>query len=216
MKKIFALLIALIIAVPAVEAQNKALEKTRKKEYKTKMKEYKREGWKIFGTSRSLDVALLTHYDKLNSMGEDAFEVVGIASRFKSKNVGKQTAVNSACQSYAQSAGSYVKGRVLSDMAGDGIDTNAEFEHFYAAYERLVEKEIKGEMMESYSIIRVIGKDPETGVDIYEMQVYYIINEAAASKARIKAFENAIKESEAAQKYAEKVSGFVQEGFANE
>ena len=210
MKKIFALLIALLIAVPAVEAQNKVLEKARKKEYKTKMKEYNKEGWKIFGTSRSLDVALLTHYEKLNNMGEDGFEVVGIAPRFKSKSVGKQMAINSATQTYSQTAGSHVKGRIVSDLAGDGIDTDAEFEHFYAAYERLVEKEIKGEMIESYSIIREI----EDG--IFEMQVYYIINEEAACKARIRAFENAAKESEVAQKYAKKVSEFVQEGFSAE
>ena len=78
MKKIFALLVVLLVAFTTVEAQNKALEKARKKEYKAKMKEYKREGWKIFGTSRNLDVALLTHYEKLNTMGDDAFEVVGI------------------------------------------------------------------------------------------------------------------------------------------
>jgi hypothetical protein len=45
------------------------------------------------------------------------------------------------------------------------------------------------------------------------MQVYFIINEDAATKARIRAYENALKESEAAQKYAEKVSSFVREGF---
>ena len=213
MKKIIVLLIALLIAVPAVEAQNKALEKARKKEYKEKMKEYKKEGWKIFGTSRSLDVALLTHYEKLNEMGEDAFEVVGVAAKFESKNLGKQMAINSACQTYAQSAGSYVKGRVVSDFTGDGIDTNAEFEHFYAAYERLVEKEIKGEMVESYSIIRKVGVNHKTGNEQFEMQVYYIVNENAASKARIKAFESAAKESAAAQKYAGKVSDFVKEGF---
>ena len=208
MKKIFALLIAMLIIVPAAEAQNKMLEKARKKEYKMKMKEYTKENWKIFGTSRSLDVALLTHYENLNAMGEDAFEVVGIAPRFKSKNVGKQMAINSACQTYAQTAGSSVKGRVMSDIAGDGIDTDAEFEHFYAAYERLVEKEIKGEMKESYTIIREIGKGE------FEMHVYYIVSESAASKARIRAFENAAKESEAAQKYAQKVADFVREGFA--
>jgi hypothetical protein len=103
-----------------------------------------------------------------------------------------------------------VKGRIVSDMAGDGIDTNAEFDHFYAAYERLVEKEIKGEMTESYSVIRDLGKDE------YEMQSYFIVNEDAASKARIRAMENALRESEAAQKYAQKVSDFVREGFKQE
>ncbi|MBD5342961.1 MAG: hypothetical protein HDR93_06920 [Bacteroides sp.] len=212
MKKIIMLILAVILMVPAVEAENKQLQKALKKEYKAKMKEYKKEKWKLFGSSRTLEVALLQHYDQLNSLGEDAHEVVGIASRFKSKNVGHQQAINNACITYAQQAGSHLKGRVVSDIAANGDDTSAEFDHFYAAYERLVEKEIKGEMSESYSIIRCI--DPKTGE--YEMQTYFIVNESAATRARIRAMENALKESEAAQRYAQKVSDFVKEGFANE
>ena len=206
------LILAVILMVPAVEAENKQLQKALKKEYKAKMKEYKKEKWKLFGSSRTLEVALLQHYDQLNSLGEDAHEVVGIASRFKSKNVGHQQAINNACITYAQQAGSHLKGRVVSDIAANGDDTSAEFDHFYAAYERLVEKEIKGEMSESYSIIRCI--DPKTGE--YEMQTYFIVNESAATRARIRAIENSLKESEAAQRYAQKVSDFVKEGFANE
>lgn len=206
------LILAVILMVPAVEAENKQLQKALKKEYKAKMKEYKKEKWKLFGSSRTLEVALLQHYDQLNNLGEDAREVVGIASRFKSKNVGHQQAINNACITYAQQAGSHLKGRVVSDIAANGDDTSAEFDHFYAAYERLVEKEIKGEMTESYSIIRCI--DPKTGE--YEMQTYFIVNESAATRARIRAMENALKESEAAQRYAQKVSDFVKEGFATE
>ena len=207
MKKLIMLLMAICLAAPQVDAQNKTLEKARKKEYKTKIKEYKKENWKLFGSSRSIDVALLTHYDKLNSLGEDGYEVVGIANKFKSKNVGKQMAINNACLTYAQQAGSQVKGRIVSDMAGDGIDADAEFDNFYAAYERLVEKEIKGEMKESYCIIR------DNGDGTSEMQVYFIVSESAASQARIRAMEAAAKESAAAQKYAQKVADFVREGF---
>lgn len=203
-------LLVACMAAPMAYSQNKALEKARKKEFKTKMKEYKKEGWKLFASSRSLDVALLTHYDKLNTMGEDAFEVTGIASKFKSKNVGKQMAQNSACVSYASQAGSHVKGRVISDLFGDGVDPTGEFDRFYAAYERLVEKEIKGELMESYSVIR------ENGDGTYELQTFFIVSEAAASKARMRAYENALKESEAAQRYGNKVADFVREGFKGE
>lgn len=198
---------ALALVVPAMNAQNKVLQKAMKKEYKTKMKEYKREGWKLFGSSRSLDVALLTHYDKLTQLGENGYEIVGICAKYKSDNVGHQAAINNACNTYARSAGSHVKGRVVSDMASNGDDTSSEFDHFYAAYESLVEKEIRGEMMESYAIYRDLGKGEKT------MQVYFIINEDAACKARIRAYENAMKESEAAQKYADKVSNFIKEGF---
>lgn len=210
MKKIVLLIMAICLIAPNVDAQNKRLERKLKQEYKTKMKEYKNEGWKLFGSSRSLDVALLTHYDKLETLGEDGREVLGVASRFKSKNVGKQMAINNACITYAQQAGSYVKGRVVSDMAGDGVDADAEFDHFYAAYERLVEKEIKGELSESYCIIH------DNGDGTFEMQAYFIVSESAATKARIRALENAAKESAAAQKYAEKVSEFVREGFETE
>lgn len=209
MKKLVLFLIAIMMMVPCVEAdaQSKALIKEQKKEYKAKMKEYKEENWKLFGSTRTLEVALLTHYEKLNSLGDDGHVVQGIAAKFKSKNVGKQMAINNACLTYAQEAGSSLKGRVVSDMAGDGIESDAEFDHFYAAYERLVEKEIKNAMQESYAIIRQLDDEH------FEMQVFYIVSESAASKARIRALENAAKESEVAQAYAEKVAEFVREGF---
>lgn len=209
MKKIIMLILAAFMAAQSGEAQNKQLQKKLKNEYKTKMKEYKKGKWELFGSSRTLEVALLTHYDQLNSLGEDAREIVGVASRFKSKNVGHQTAINNACITYAQQAGSHVKGRVISDITADGDNTSAEFDHFYAAYERLVEKEIKGEMTESFSVIRRIDRKK----DDYEMETYFIVNESAATRARIRAMENAMKESEAARQYADKISDFVKEGF---
>lgn len=210
MKKLVLFMMAIFLMVPCVEvaAQSKALQKAHKKEYKAKMKEYQKENWKLFGSSHSLDVALLKHYDRLNALGEDGHEIVGIAAKFKSKNIGKQMAVNNACITYAQEAGSYVKGRVVSDMSGDGVTTDKEFDNFYAAYERLVEKEIKGEMRESYTVIRDLGDGT------FEMQVFYIVSESSASKARIRALENAAKESAAAQVYAKQVADFVREGFA--
>ena len=208
MKKIFVFMMAMLLAAPVVYAQNnKALEKARAKEYKTKMKEYKKEGWKIFGSSRSIDVSLLTHYDKLNKLGEKGYELVGICAKYKSDNVGYQVAANNAATMYARTAGSTLKGRLVSDLAADGVDTSSEFDHFYAAYESLVQKELNGELQESFSVIRS-NKDGS-----YEMQTFFVVSESAATRARIRAYENAAKESAAAQKYAKKVSDFVREGF---
>lgn len=212
MKKLLTFLFALLLMAPVteVQAQNKALEKALKKEFKAKKKEFKKGNWKIYGTSRSEDVVLLKHFDKLSELGDDAVEIVGIASKFKSKNVGVQMAYNNAIVTYAQRAGSHVKGRVASDISGDGTDAEGEFEHFYAAYEREVEKEIKGELEPSFTVIR------DNGDGTYEMQSYFIASESAASKARIRAYENAMKESQAAQKYATKISEFVNEGLSEE
>lgn len=211
--------VAFVGSVNADAGTNHILKKALKKEYKTKMKDYKKGGWELYGSSRSLDVQLLTHYEKLNQ--DNVSEIVGVASKVANKAVGHQVAINDACRTYAQQAGSYVKGRVVSDLAADGEDVNTEFDHFYAAYERLVESEIKGELVESYSIVRQIGVDKTKKKDdnkkaskpVYEMQTYFIVDVEGATAARIRAFENAAKESAAAQKYATKVSDFIKEGF---
>lgn len=207
MKNIALLLLVLFLGAAPAVAQNKALNKALKKEYKAKMKEYKKEGWKITASSRSLDVALLLHYEKLND--PNSHELVGAVSNCRSINICRQAALNNAAAYYASLAGSTLKGRIVADQATDqsGVDSSAEFDKMYAAYERLVEKEIKGEMQESYTISRM-AKDGQK-----EIQTYFIVNEDAATKARIRAWDNAKKESEAARKYAGKVSDFIKEGF---
>ena len=184
---------------------NKELEKALRKERTQKIKELKKGKWELLGSARTLDVALLKHYDKLNSLGDDAYEIVGLATNFKSKNVGKQMAANNACMTYAQLAGSSVKGRIASDMAANGTDSTGEFDHFYAAYERAVQKEIRNEMTESLALIRQLADGN------YEIQVFYIVNEDAASKSRQRALENAAKETALAQSHAEKIAAFVRD-----
>ena len=210
MKKLFIMLVSMMamltIAPTVSNAQSKQLKKELKKQYKNRLKELKKEGWQLFGSTRTLEVALLTHYDKLNNLGEDGYEVYGFAtiSDPKHKNVLHQAAQASACNTYARECGSYVKGRIINDM-GLTDEEKSEFDHFYAAYESVVEKEIKGELRESFALIKEIGKNQ------IDMQVFYIVNEEAATRARIRAFENAKKESEAAQRYAQKVIDFIKD-----
>ena len=205
MKKIALFLMLACFVLPMnVSAQNKALQKALNREKKEKMKEYKKENWKLFGSSRTLEVALLTHYDKLAQLGEDGREIAGIVGNATIKNVAHQRTINDACITYAQQAGSSLKGRVLTDISdGDG----EAFDHFYAAYERLVEKEIQQEINESYSIIH------DNGDGTFDLQTFFIVSESAASKARIRAMEDAMKESEVAQRHAQKIADFVRSGF---
>lgn len=210
MRRIVVILLAVLLAAPMgnVSAQN--LSKAIKKEYKAKMKQLKKEKWELYGSSRTLEVTLSKYYESLDA-NPNVREIMGLAPRFKSKSVGHQTAINDACRTYAQQCGSTMKGRIDSDMASDGLDVKSEFDHFYAAYERTVEKEIQGELQEKFSIIRQIDK--EKGDPIYEMQTYFLVDEEAASRARIRAYEQALKESEAAQKMANKIGDFVKAGF---
>lgn len=209
MKKLIMLVMAACLTLGAYAAPEltKKQQKQVNKEVKAKMKEYKKEGWKIFGTSRTLEGVLENHIGKLIGLGEDGYEQVGIANNFKSKSTGHQQAVNNACIEYAGKAGSSVRGLTTTDLKANGSDENDEFEHFYAAYTRNVEREIKNEMTESFSIIREIAPDR------YEMQTYFIVNESAAAKARARAAEQALKETEVAQEHASKISDFVRKAF---
>lgn len=212
MKKIIAILLAAVLAVPAVSALpvDKKTEKQLRKECKQKTKQLKKAGWEILGSSRTLEGALNNHYDQLIQQGDDAVEIYGTSTRVKSKNVGIQMATTNACTNYAQMQGSKLRGRITSEIAANADDTNMEFDKFYAAYERTVEKEIRGEMRPSYQLVRS-NKDGS-----YEVEIYYIISESAASRARIRAMEDALAESQAAQKYAEQISKFVNDGFKDE
>ena len=195
------LMAAFMLSVVPATAQE--LSKSEKKAMKAKLKEFKKEGWKIFGSTSTIDLALEKHMLKLQS--EDAIEVPGIASSFKSKNVGKQMALNSAMTNYASMMDSEIKGKVVSDMQGDGEFSETEFEKFYAAFKRSVQTTIKDELKESFSIIR------DKGNGTSEMQTFYVVDKKAASQARVRALEQAGKESVAAQLYAKVVQKFIEE-----
>ena len=162
----------------------------------------------MFGSTRTLEGALTSHFEKLNALGENGSEIVGVASvtDSKHKNLLKQNAIANVCNEYAAKSGRHVRGRSVSDI-GLTDDEKSEFEHFYAAYESQVDKEIKGELKESFTVIKEVNSKQ------IDMQTYYIVDEDAATKARIRAFENAKKESEIAQKYASQLSEFIREGM---
>ena len=202
MKKIIMFLMAAFM-LSVVPATAQELSKSGKKALKAKVKEFNKEGWKIFGSTSTLDYALERHMIKMQS--DDAIEIPGIASSFKSKNVGKQMALNSAMTYYASSMDSEIKGKVVSDMQGDGEFSETEFEKFYAAFKRSVESTIKDELKESFSIIR------DKGNGTSEMQTFFIVDKHAASQARVRALEQAGKESVAAQLYAKVVQKFIEE-----
>ena len=202
MKKIIMFLMAAFM-LSVVPATAQELSKSEKKSLKAKVKEFKKQGWQIFGSTSTIDLALEKHMLKLQS--DDAIEVPGTASSFKSKNVGKQMALNSAMTYYASMMDSEIKGKVVSDMQGDGEFSETEFEKFYAAFKRSVQTTIKDELKESFSIIR------DKGNGTSEMQTFFIVDKHAASQVRVRALEQAGKESVAAQLYAKVVQKFIEE-----
>lgn len=207
--RLFAVLMLLAFVPNTVDAQSRSLQKTLKKEFKARKKELKADGWAVYGSDRSIDVTLLEYYDKLNAKGDDVQRVMGTA-KSANKRVLRNEALADACERYSVTAGASVEGKIADDMANLDDEAKTAFTHFYAAYLINVKKEIKGEMQEGYSITRskkgVVNGNQS---DVYEIQSYFIIDKDAASRARIRACQNALAETEMAQKYAEKIAEFV-------
>ena len=181
-------------------AQNKELEKALKKEYKSKLKEYKKDGWKLDATSRSFEVVLLQHYDKLQN--GNCTQLVGTSSGCMRTNVCRQAAYNNAIVTYANLASSYIKGRTASDVATADSETG-ELDRFYGAYERVLGTLInKGTLTESYSIYK-----EENGAKEY--QIIVLVDEDKALDIRKKALDAALEESKLKQEYAKQISDFI-------
>ena len=208
MKKILSLLVLLVCSFGVISAQSKQLEKQRSKMYKAKIKEYKKEGWKLDSSSKTIEVALLEHYEKMKD--DNYQEIIGTTSNCLSTNVCRQVAYNNAIITYASLSASQLKGRTASDIYLDASDTssNTEFDKFYAAYERIINTEIKDNtIVESYCLKRKRG-------NANEYQIIFLINEDKALNARKRAMQRAVDETHLAQEYAAKVSKFINEGVS--
>lgn len=206
MKKLVLMLMAVTMMLPMANAQELTKEQAKavKKEVKKKLKEYKKKGYEIFGTSVTLETKITQHFTQLWAKGDNVVEIPGY-SQARSRNLALAAAQNSAANRYATSAGQLVKGRVLADMALNSAENKAEFDKFYAAFEGKVQQEIKGELRPSFTV----AKQNEDGT--ISVEAYFLVDEDAASRARIRAFEISKNESAAVQKYAQKISDFVNE-----
>jgi len=178
--------------------------RTMEKDYKKSIKELKKTGWTVSGTSLSLDAALMKHQRMLNSDTQNCELVAEVSMCYSSC---ESHGLNKAMNKYAQNAGSYIRGRITSDMFNNSsAETLEEFDKFYAAYERLVQAEVKGELEFSFAIEKPNGAGKS-------YRAYYIVNEEKAAKARLRAMQRAFEETKVAQQYAKQVSDFVQEAF---
>lgn len=195
MRRIILFAVAVLMAVPVF---------ARGADYRKKYREYRRQGWELYASSRTLKEALGEHAGALSKEGVQ--EIAGAASGIRSESLARQAAWHDACISYARQSGAFLRGRVDSDAFAGGGDT-AEFNHFYAAYESLLQKEIRGELRPSYTVVR------RRRDGTCEMLSFFLVDEEAAAKARIRALELAADESEAAQRIADRVRSFIGEGF---
>ncbi len=220
MKKVLSMIIAalflaspsLVTVADAQSAYSKRLEKQRKKEYKEKIKKLTKEGWLIFGSSHTMEVALLEHYDRL--CVEGVYELSGYATSSQ-KNIGSAKLLQDAAEKYASLQGQEMRGRTVTEHGSEMTEDDIiELDNFLQGFDAKVQTEIKGELRPSYMIYR--KATTANGKPCYEFEGYFIVNQEAAHKARVKAMEAMMKEQAAMHKLSEKTAAWIKEAFEAE
>ena len=199
MKRLLFIMVAAMIAISPVFAQTKRDVKSAKKEAKMAAKNLKKEGYRLLELG-DLEMQLEDYLLKAKS-GQK--QIVGTAEGCMSINLAKTTALNNAINEYATMSGGMVKGRITSNTSsinGQQVDD------IVAAYERLVLKEIKGEIQTCVTLVKESKKK-------YDVRVYCLVDYDAAHAARMKAMRLALEELELTQEYGSAVSDWIDEGL---
>jgi hypothetical protein len=197
----------LCFCVVAADAQSDSkYNREMNKVYKKKTKELKKEGWKVTGTSLTMEAAIMKHLRTL-SLDYKNKELITNVSMCRSLNVCSAQALNNALIRYAENAGSYVRGQVKSNLFNNASgEVPEEFDKFDAVYKRLVSVEIKNEIQFSVAFEKTNGSGRA-------YQAWFIVNEEKAVRARIRAMQRAFEETKLAQQYANQIAYFVRAGF---
>lgn len=201
MKKIVMMLMALCLMAPVANAElSKKDQKRVEKTAKAKANELKKEGFVIMG-SLLLKDALVKHYTALE---EGASEQMGNGHAI-SKNNGRQMCLTNAIAEYSSKVMSQIKGRSVLDSYGEEVNTDQtiEFSRFYAAYERLTQKEIKGDLQESFTIMK---EQPDGS---FEFRMFMLLDKDKALSSRQKALRDAATEANLAKHYVDQLSEFI-------
>lgn len=201
MKKIIMILMALCLMAPVANAElDKKTQKRVEKQAKTKAKDFEKRGYTIMG-SLPIKEALIKHYTAM----EQGFTEQEGHGHAKSKNNGRQMCLTNAMSEYATKELSQIKGMSVTDAYGNEVPTESdpEFSRFYAAYERMTQKEIKGELQESFTVMK------QNADGTYDFEMFMLVDDNKLKTQRQKALNEAIEESKLAEMFADQIRKYV-------
>lgn len=195
----FAMLCGTAVSAQEVNEISKKDMKTIEKTAKSLAKKNIKEGWELV-ESTTMEEAVK---EVLIAKKKGCQEIVGTAYGKKDMVVAKTGARNAAINEYVEYSKSMVTARIntdLQDISGQEVS------NLIAGYERMVVKEINGELRPAYTIYK-------RNRDKVDVKSYFIVDVDAAAAARERALKQAAEEAELAHKYGEDISKFVRDGF---
>lgn len=191
------------IALFASCGSSKTTNYTRADELNERLQELSQAGWAIHSSSRTLRGKLSEHYAKMDA-NPDLYEVTGISTGCRSVTVCRAAAFNSACVEMAVKMGQDLRGKTMRDMGVDeGAEMPTEFNRFQEACISKFQGAVKGELDESFAIIR----QGANGLNNYE--IFYLVDKQSVRKRRTQAIKDAMEESNLHKDYARSVEKFI-------
>jgi len=199
MKKIVLIAsLMLTVGMPALGQTRNELKAARK-EAKAAAKTLKREGFKPIELGDA-QTRLEKYFLKVNA---GCAQVIGVAENCMSTNLAQVTALSNAANHYAMLAGGDVRGRIVSSTTSL---TGQQVDNIVSSFERLVEKDIRGELVPYITALRN-DKGNITA------RAYCIVDMDAAYQLRRRALEIALEEQSLAEQYGSRVSEWIDAGF---
>lgn len=198
-KKLVLTMITALVAIAPVCGQTRRELNSIRKEASSAARTLKREGFKPIELG-NIQSRLEKYFLKVNS---GCAQVIGVADNCMSTNLAQVTALANAANQYAMLAGGDVRGRILtstSSLTGQQVD------NIVSSFERLVEKDIRGELVPYVTAVR-----EKKG--LITARAYCIIDLDSAYQLRRRALEIALEEQSLAEQYGSMVSGWIDEGF---
>ena len=197
MNRFLMIAVALLLAAAPLCGQSRSDERAARKEAAAAAKTLRREGFKPMELG-DIRTRLEKYFLKV---GAGCAQVIGVAENCMSTNLAQVTALSNAATQYALLSGGEVRGRILSSTTSLTVD------NLVSSFERLVEKNIRGELVPYVTAVR------EKRGRI-TARVYCIVDLDTASRLRRQAMEIALEEQSLASRYGSMVSDWIDEGFA--
>lgn len=188
----------LMAAMPAI-GQTKSELKAARKEAKAAAKLLKRDGFKPLELG-DVQTRLEKYFLKVNA---GCAQVIGVAENCMSTNLAQVTALSNAANQYAMLAGGDVRGRIVSSTTSL---TGQQVDNIVSSFERLVEKDIRGELVPYITAVR-------NDKGNIAARAYCIVDVDAAYQLRRRALEIALEEQSLAEQYGSRVSEWIDAGF---
>ncbi len=186
--------------VTVANAQSKAL----KKDVEKRAKELKKEGWKLQGSTATLEYVLTKYRMYMEEDEENRIALLGVAVS-KNAKIGRDNAVLNGISDYASREKASIVGKMKSVASSDASKASAieEIDKFGAAYETSINVQIPSLIKQHFTLVRT-NKDGNM-----EFNVYMSIDQKEAKEAQRKAAEEARKQA-ALGKLSEDVKSFLE------